>query len=94
MLGPRNKLSGVAEFVEFGICCRELGGLKVASFRACVCCFCPVYPSTFYDYSVMYFVFFCHMTTIEQAINLFCSAKRSGKRVAQAFIRDIYYVKG
>ena len=27
---------------KFGICCRELGGLKVASFRACVRSFCSV----------------------------------------------------
>ena len=27
---------------NFGICCRELGGLKVASFCACVRSFCSV----------------------------------------------------
>ena len=30
--------------LNFGICCRELGELKVTSFRACVRSFCSIFP--------------------------------------------------
>ena len=32
---------------NFGICCKELGGIKVTSFRACVRSFCSVTPIDF-----------------------------------------------
>ena len=32
---------------NFGICCRELRGLKVASFRACVRSFCSIAGAVF-----------------------------------------------
>ena len=44
MINQEFKAKGTKYHVlpNFGICCRELGGLKVVSFRPCVRSFCSV----------------------------------------------------
>ena len=49
MMGPEMKVQGRKYQIlsNFGIFCRESGGLKGASFRACVQTFCSVVSSIF-----------------------------------------------